>query len=162
MSLDHILLASVKAGGRKVRLVPGRRIVIQTPTGELEAQGPEQTPSTIDQLLAPILTTEARQALVTAGLAEWALEVPGVGPVRARAERRPGGTFATFTVGGATGLMPTPTPAAAPSPAPRAPGPAAEMEERLKGPSKNLAIELPRSRRTRSRRMRHSRTLMCA
>ena len=55
MSLDRILQATVKAGGQEVRLVPGRRIVILTPAGEREVQGPEQTPSTIDQLLAPIL-----------------------------------------------------------------------------------------------------------
>jgi twitching motility protein PilT len=129
VSLDRILLASVKAGGRKVRLVPGRRIAILTPTGEREVQGSEQTPSTIDQLLAPILTADARQTLAAAGLAEWSLEVPGVGLVRARAERRPDGTFATFAVGGAPEPVPAPTPAAAPSPAPLASGPAAEIEE---------------------------------
>ena len=129
MSLDRILLASVKAGGRKVRLVPGRRIVILTPTGELEVQGSEQTPSTIDQLLAPILTADARQALAAAGLAEWGIEVAGVGLVQARAERRPDGTFATFAVGGAPGPVSAPTPAAAPSPVPCAPSPAAEIEE---------------------------------
>jgi len=132
VSLDRILLASVKAGGREVRLVPGRRIVILTPAGEREVQGPEQTPSTIDQLLAPVLTADARQALA-GGLAEWGLDVPGVGPVRARAERRPDGTFATFAVGGASrpvaAAAPAPTPAAAPSPAPRGSGPAAEIEE---------------------------------
>ena len=63
MSLERILLAAVKAGGQEVRLLPGRRIVILTPAGEREVQGPEQTPSTIDQLLAPILTADARQAL---------------------------------------------------------------------------------------------------
>ena len=124
MSLDRILLASVKAGGRKVRLVPGRRIVIVTPTGDREMQGPEETPSTIDQLLAPILTANARQALAAAGLAEWDLEVPGIGLVRARAERRPDGTFAAFAVGGGPGPLPAPTPPAEPSS-----GPAAEIEE---------------------------------
>ena len=57
-----------------MRLVPGRRIVILTPKGEREVQGPEQTPSTIDQLLAPILTADARQALAAAGVAEWGFE----------------------------------------------------------------------------------------
>jgi twitching motility protein PilT len=124
VSLDRILQATVKAGGQEVRLVPGRRILIVTPAGEREVQGPEQTPSTIDQLLAPLLTADARQALA-AGRAEWGLEVPGVGPVRARAERRPDGTFATFALGGA----PRPVAAPAPAPVPRASGPAAEIEE---------------------------------
>ncbi len=137
MSLDRILQATVKAGGQEVRLVPGRRIVILTPAGEREVQGPEQTPSTIDQLLAPILTADARQALA-AGQAEWGLEVPGVGPVRARAERRPDGTFATFAVGGGASrrvAAPAPTPARPPAPVaasvtvPRGSGPAAEIEE---------------------------------
>ena len=129
MSLDRILLASVEVGGRKVRLVPGRRVVVLTPTGEREVQGPEQTSSTIDQFLAPILTADARQALAAAGVAEWGLEFPGVGQVRAQAERRPEGTFATFDVVGAAGPVAAPPRAAAPSAAPRAPASAAEIEE---------------------------------
>ena len=128
MSLDRILQATVKAGGQEVRLVPGRRIVILTPAGEREVQGPEQTPSTIDQLLAPILTADARQALA-AGRAEWGLDVPGVGPVRARAERRPDGTFASFAVGGGASSRPAAAPVAPSGPAPRGSGPAAEIEE---------------------------------
>jgi len=128
VSLDRILQATVKAGGQEVRLVPGRRIVILTPAGEREVQGPEQTPSTIDQLLAPILTADARQALA-AGRAEWGLDVPGVGPVRARAERRPDGTFASFAVGGGASSRPAAAPVAPSGPAPRGSGPAAEIEE---------------------------------
>ena len=129
MPLNRILLASAKAGGREVRLVPGRRIVILTPKGEREVQGPEQTPSTIDQLLAPIITADARQALAAAGVAEWGLEVPGVGLVRARAERRPDGPFAVFDLGGAPQPVTAPPPAAAPSSASSAPGSVAEIEE---------------------------------
>ena len=132
MSLDRILQATVKAGGQEVRLVPGRRIVILTPTGEREVQGPEQTPSTIDQLLAPLLTADARRALA-AGLAEWGLEVPGVGPVRARAERRPAGTFATFALRDGSPPAAAPSVAAAPAAAsastPRASGAPAEIED---------------------------------
>jgi twitching motility protein PilT len=136
MSLDRILQATVKAGGHEVRLVPGRRIVIVTPAGEREVQGPEQTPSAIDQLLAPLLTADARQSL-SAGRAEWGFDVSGVGPVRAWAERRPDGMFASFAVGNAS--RPSAVPAAAPVPAPAAianaphrSGPAAEFEELLR------------------------------
>jgi twitching motility protein PilT len=137
VSLDRILQATIKAGGQEVRLVPGRRIVILTPAGEREVQGPEQTTSTIDQLLAPLLTADARQALAD-GRAEWGFDVSGVGPVRARAERRPDGTFATFAVGNAS--RPSAAPASAPRPAPtavtaaapRGSGPAAEIEELLR------------------------------
>jgi twitching motility protein PilT len=131
VSLDRILQATVKAGGREVRLVPGRRIVIVTPAGEREVQGPEQTAGAIDQLLAPLLTPDARQALA-AGRAEWGVEVPGVGPVQARAERRSEGTFATFAVGNASRPAAVATPVAPPvatAPSPRASGPAAEIEE---------------------------------
>jgi twitching motility protein PilT len=131
VSLDRILLATVKAGGREVRLVPGRRIVIVTPAGEREVQGPEQTAGGIDQLLAPLLTPDARQALA-AGRAEWGVEVAGVGPVQARAERRSEGTFATFAVGNASRPAAVAAPVAPPvaaAPSPRASGPAAEIEE---------------------------------
>jgi twitching motility protein PilT len=131
VSLGRILQATVKAGGREVRLVPGRRIVIVTPAGEREVQGPEQTAGAIDQLLAPLLTPDARQALA-AGRAEWGVEVPGVGPVQARAERRSEGTFATFAVGNASRPAAVAAPVALPvaaAPSPRASGPAAEIEE---------------------------------
>jgi twitching motility protein PilT len=134
VSLDRILQATVKAGGREVRLVPGRRIVIVTPAGEREVQGPEQSTAAIDQLLAPLLTPEARRALAS-GRAEWALDVAGVGPVQARAERRSEGTFATLALASAArpAAVPTPVsapaPGPAPTPAPRSSGPAAEIEE---------------------------------
>ena len=94
MSLDRILQATVKAGGHEVRLVPGRRIVILTPAGEREVQGPARTPAAIDDLIAPPLTADARRALAD-GRAEWAVEVPGVGAVRAWVEGRPDGTVAS-------------------------------------------------------------------
>jgi twitching motility protein PilT len=137
VSLDRILQATVKAGGHEVRLVPGRRIVIVTPAGEREVQGPEQSLAAIDQLLAPLLTADAREALA-AGRAEWGFDVPGVGPVRARAERRPDGTFASFAVGNASrpSAGPASPPVAAPpavtTAAPRGSGPAAEFEELLR------------------------------
>ena len=80
MSIDRLLQATAKAGGQEMRLIPGRRIVIVTATGEREVQGPEQTQAGIDQLLSPWLTPEARQGLA-AGRAEWRIQVPGVGAV---------------------------------------------------------------------------------
>ncbi len=117
MSIDRLLLATVKAGGQEMRLIPGRRIVIVTATGEREVQGPEQTQAGIDQLLSPWLTPEARQGLA-AGRAEWRIQVPGVGAVRAHAEMRPGGTHAGFALGEAAAASPAPAPVAKPASAP--------------------------------------------
>ena len=44
MSIERLLQATMKAGGQELRLIPGRRMVIVTPAGEREVQGPEQTP----------------------------------------------------------------------------------------------------------------------
>jgi twitching motility protein PilT len=138
--LHRILQATVKAGGREVRLVPGRRIVILTPGGEREVQGVEQTAATIDELLAPLLTAEARHAMI-AGRAEWGIDVPGVGPVQARAERRADGTIAAFVIGNASGPAavarpapppPVSSPAPSPSVARGSSGPAAEFDELLR------------------------------
>jgi twitching motility protein PilT len=98
VSIERLLQATIKAGGHELRLIPGRRIVIVTSAGEREVQSPAQTQEGIDQVLAPILTPEARQGLA-AGRAEWPLQVPGVGTVRARAEVRQGVTQAAFTIG---------------------------------------------------------------
>ncbi|HEY2941615.1 MAG TPA: type IV pilus twitching motility protein PilT [Vicinamibacteria bacterium] len=126
MSIERLLQATVKAGGQELRLIPGRRIVILTASGEREVQGPEQTPAGIDQLLSPVLTAEARQGLA-GGRAEWRFQMPGIGVVRARAEVRQGATHAGFSVGdsaavpaASTAPGPTAAPAAPASPAPSA------------------------------------------
>ncbi|PYQ03148.1 MAG: type IV pili twitching motility protein PilT [Acidobacteria bacterium] len=49
--------------------------------------------------------------------------------MRARAERRPDGTFASFAVGGGASSRPAAAPVAPSGPAPRGSGPAAEIEE---------------------------------
>jgi twitching motility protein PilT len=135
MSLDRLLQSAAKAGGREVRLIPGRRIVIVTAAGEREVQGPEQTPLAIDQLLGPVLTPEARQALA-AGRAEWNLQVQGVGAVRVRAEVKDGKTEAAFSLVNGAGApaagAPAPAPAVeAPRAVPRTPSRegAGEMED---------------------------------
>jgi twitching motility protein PilT len=146
-ALDRLLTAAARNGGREVRLVPGRRIIVVTPQGEKEVQGAEQTSSSIGQMLAPVLGPAEAKAL-EAGRAEWGFSVDGLGPVRAWAEARPAGTHVGFVLAGgdagplpgigsapahAGAAAPVPAAAAAPQAAARKPrsGPAAEMEELL-------------------------------
>ena len=116
MSIERLLQATMKAGGQELRLIPGRRMVIVTPAGEREVQGPEQTPVMIDQLLAPLMTPDARQALA-AGKAEWRFQLAGIGAVRGGAEVRQGATHVGFAVGETAAATPAPaaTPAAPPA-----------------------------------------------
>ncbi|HEY8150902.1 MAG TPA: ATPase, T2SS/T4P/T4SS family, partial [Vicinamibacteria bacterium] len=107
----------MKAGGQELRLIPGRRMVIVTPAGEREVQGPEQTPVMIDQILGPLMTPDARQALA-AGKADWRFQLAGIGVVRARAEVRQGATHVGFAVGEAAAAAPGATAAAATPAAP--------------------------------------------
>jgi twitching motility protein PilT len=117
LSLERILQAAAKAGSQEVRLVPGRRIIFVTPAGDREVQGAEQTSSTIDQLLAPMVTPEARQAMTT-GRSEWRVAVPGVGSVGVRVDVREGATHAGFVLAtGATSAVASPPAATAPAPA---------------------------------------------
>jgi len=124
VSIERLLQATVKAGGQELRLIPGRRMVIVTPAGEREVQGPEQTSAMIDQLLAPLLSPDARQGLA-AGRADWRFQLAGIGVVRARAEMKPGGTHAGFTVGEAAGAA---APASAPAATAAATGRAATLD----------------------------------
>ena len=127
MSLHRLLQAAVKAKASEVRLVPGRRIVFVTAGGEREVQGAEQSAAAIEQYLVPVLTQEAKSAL-KAGRAEWTLQSPGVGPVRAWAETRNGGVHAGFAIGEASAPpAQTPKAPAASAPAP-AKGSVAEIE----------------------------------
>ena len=129
MSIERLLQATVKAGGQELRLIPGRRIVIVTPTGEREVQGPEQTAAAIDQLLSPLLTADARQGLA-AGRAEWRIQLPGIGAVRARAEIRDGATHAGFSLGDAPLAASVPPVASVPArPSATLDGTKAAMEE---------------------------------
>jgi twitching motility protein PilT len=126
VSLDRLLQQAAKAGGQELRLLPGRRIVILTPAGEREVQGPPQTPASIEELLAPVLTEDSRKSLAAGTRAEWRMEVAGVGEVRALAEFHPAAR-AVFSLDNS---------ARAPVPAPAAPrakptGSAAELEELL-------------------------------
>jgi twitching motility protein PilT len=100
MSLERLLMAAIKAGGQEIRLSPGRRLVVRTPSGEREAQGAEQTSDGIERLLEPNLTGTARKALQL-GRAEWTFTLAGAGTVRAVAERKSDGVHAAFAVGDA-------------------------------------------------------------
>jgi len=134
VSLDRLLTQASKAGGQELRLIPGRRIVILTAAGEREVQGVAQTTETIEELLAGVLTPEARLGLST-GRAEWQLDIPGLGPVRASAEKKSTGLVATFALGKDGSPAPAAPPpadaAAAPAPRRRLSGPTAEFDELL-------------------------------
>jgi twitching motility protein PilT len=127
VSLDRLLQQAAKAGGQELRLLPGRRIVILTPAGEREVQGPPQTAASIEELLGPVLTEDSRKSLAAGTRAEWRMEVAGVGEVRALAELRPGATRAVFSLDNAV-RAPVPAP---PAPRTKPTGSAAEMEELL-------------------------------
>jgi len=111
MSLERLLMAAIKAGGQEIRLSPGRRLLVRTPSGEREAQGAEQTSDGIERLLEPNLTGSARKALQL-GRAEWTFTLGAAGNVRAVAERKSDGVHASFAVGD---IIPT---TAGPGPAP--------------------------------------------
>ncbi len=117
--IERILQAAAKAGSQEVRLIPGRRIIFVTPAGEREVQGAEQTSATIDQLLAPMITPEAKQGIAK-GRSEWRVAVPGIGSVGIRVDVRDGATHAGLVLAkGPTAAVAAPTAAtAAPAPAP--------------------------------------------
>jgi twitching motility protein PilT len=112
--IDRILQAATRANSQEVRLIPGRRIVFVTPAGEREVQGTEQTAASIEQLLASVLTPEARKALA-AGQTEQRVAVPGIGSIAVRIATHQGATQATLVLGNGAKAEP---PAAMPSPPP--------------------------------------------
>jgi twitching motility protein PilT len=137
VSLDRLLTQAARAGGQELRLIPGRRIVILTAAGEREVQGAAQTTETIQGLLEGVLTDGARIEL-SAGRTEWQIDVPGVGGVRATAERKANGLVATFAFGKdgpPVAAAAAPAPAAAEAPPTQPParrklsGPTAEIDE---------------------------------
>jgi twitching motility protein PilT len=136
LSLERLLQQAARAGGQEVRLIPGRRIVILTPQGEREVQGPPQSADNVAQLVDGVATDASRQALA-AGKAEWRIEVTGVGGATVSAEKRPSGLTAVVRLGNgpAAEAASAPEPArveAAPAPRRRPPsGPTGEMEELL-------------------------------
>ena len=95
MSLELLLRQTAKVGGKELRLIPGRRLVIATTSGEREVQSPEQTNEMIQSLLAPILTPPIRQTLAT-GRAEWTIRLSDLGAIRVIAETKGLGIHASL------------------------------------------------------------------
>jgi twitching motility protein PilT len=96
-ALDRLLVAALKAGGQEVRLEPGRRVVVRTPSGEREAQGAEQTSEGIERLITPTLPSGGRDAL-RRGRLEWTFDSSNGSAFRGVAERRTNGVHASFTL----------------------------------------------------------------
>jgi twitching motility protein PilT len=88
-TLSDLLKRALLVGALEVKLVPGRRMIVVLQQGESEVKGEVQTPERINELIAPVLTPEARRALAS-GWAEWAFVLEGKGPVRACAELKLG------------------------------------------------------------------------
>ena len=132
MSLERLIQQAARAGGQEVRLIPGRRIVILTPAGEREVQGPPQSAESVAQMIEGVATEASRQALA-AGKAEWRIEVAGVGGATVNAEKRAGGLTAVVRLGNDTAAPPEPASAPAraePTPRRRPPsGPTGEIDE---------------------------------
>jgi twitching motility protein PilT len=85
ITLTDLLKRALMVRATEVRLVPGRRTIVVLPHGESEVKGEPQTPDRIHDLLAPVMTPEARRGL-SSGWAEWDFQLEGKGPVRACVE----------------------------------------------------------------------------
>ena len=112
--LDRLMLATVKAGGRALKLVPGRRMIVVAPHGEWEVQGEVQTAAGITRLLDPVLPPDGLLRLARDG-SERVIELAGIGTISLRAVAVEGGFQATLTI---TGPLPSAHPAAEPAPPP--------------------------------------------
>lgn len=89
ITLIDLLKRALMVRATEVKLVPGRRTIVVLPHGESEVKGEPQTPDRIHDLLAAVMTPEARRAL-SSGWAEWDFELEGKGPVRACVEVKMG------------------------------------------------------------------------
>jgi len=107
--LDRLVKATIKAGGHALKLMPGRRMVVVTPTGEWEVQGEIQTAAGIEKILAPVLPAGGRERLAQ-GAAEWELDLPGIGMVQLVAAPVADGLKAMVSLVAAPGPNPAETP----------------------------------------------------
>jgi twitching motility protein PilT len=87
--LMDLLKRALMVGAREVKLVPGRRTIVVLVQGESEVKGEPLTADRIHELLASVITPDARRALGS-GWAEWDFPLEGKGPVRACAEIKVG------------------------------------------------------------------------
>ena len=129
MSLESLLRQAAAAGGREIRLVAGRKIVVVTPSGEREMQGPDVTGALIQQLIVPSMPAEARKAIAS-GRAAWTVPVAELGLVRATADVVGGAPRVTLAFDDAASSSPAPISAPAPTPPPiiESTGPTREMD----------------------------------
>jgi twitching motility protein PilT len=100
--LERLVKATIKAGGHALKLMPGRRMVVVTPTGEWEVQGEVQTAAGIEKILAPVLPPGGRERLAQ-GAAEWEIDLPGIGTVQLVAAPVADGLKAMVSLAGAPG-----------------------------------------------------------
>ncbi|HEX8153869.1 MAG TPA: hypothetical protein VF698_12120, partial [Thermoanaerobaculia bacterium] len=131
MSLDLLLRQAAAAGGRELRLATGQKVVIVTPAGEKEVQGPEVTPAMMQQFVGPVVPASARAALA-AGRAEWTMKHSDLGDIRVLAGMSGSNIRATFYLdgGGAAAAPAQASTSTAPSHAASvvSGGPTAEMD----------------------------------
>jgi twitching motility protein PilT len=117
MTIERLMHATVGAGGKALKLIPGRRMIVVTATGEWEVQGEVQTAAGIAKLLDPVLAGDGLLRLARDG-SERRFEIAGVGAVSLRAAAVEDGFQAVLTIV-------APAPARAPEPeAPPQPAPA--------------------------------------
>ena len=120
-TIEHLLRETVRVGGRELRLVAGRRAAVTGPSGEQELSGVPQSSDTIDQLMAPVVTPQARLAL-TAGRAEWNVRHSDLGGIRIVFEVTNGVSGARLTLEEVVepSKKARPTPVVVPSASPKA------------------------------------------
>ena len=87
--LVDLLKRALMVKALEVKLTPGRRTIVVLPQGESEVKGEVLNADRINELLAPVMTPEARRGLAS-GWTEWDFELPGKGPVRACVELKVG------------------------------------------------------------------------
>jgi twitching motility protein PilT len=141
-TLESLLRQAAASGGWEVQLITGRKIVVVTANGEREIAGPEVGPQMIQQLVAPTMPPDARQAIAR-GRAEWTINDAELGSVHAMADLSGGSPRVIFTLPQRTAApapiplasmssaapAPVAAPAPAPTPIPRAPGSGKPIDE---------------------------------
>ena len=122
--IENLLRQTARAGGRELRLSPGKKMVIGTTAGDREVQGPEQTAAAIQQIIVAIIPQGARQSLST-GRANWVMHLDDLGDIQVVALVDSGGAIhASFAF--PNGF---PSPAAAPPSAPAVSAPPAAVQQ---------------------------------